>query len=236
MRGFWDRRARENAFYYVDNRLDYRSPDIERFWADGEATVDDLLDRVGVAVEPSDTVVEIGCGVGRLTRTLAARAARVLAFDVSEHMLELAREHNPHLHNVEWMLGEGSTLAGVDDEVANACFSHVVFQHIPEPQITLAYVSEMGRVLRPGGWAAFQLSNDPAAHRWRLSARHRLLAAIGREPREQDDPAWLGSAVALDDLHAAARAGGMAVEQVIGAGTQFCLLLARKPGPEERSA
>ena len=46
----------------------------------------------------------------------------------------------------------------------DGCFSHVVFQHIPDPPITLNYVREMGRVLRPGGWALFQVSNDPTIH------------------------------------------------------------------------
>lgn len=233
MRAFWDKRARENAYYYVDNRLDYRSPDMEQFWADGEGTVDDVLALLGATIRPSDTVVEIGCGVGRLTRVLAARAERVIAFDVSEDMLALAREHNEHLGNVEWQLGEGSTLGRVPDAAADACFSHVVFQHIPDPQITLRYVAEMGRVLRPGGWSAFQISNDPAIHRPRQTGK-RLLAALRRAPQGQNDPAWLGSAVDLEDLRGAAAGGGMAVERMVGEGTQFCLVLTRRAASVDR--
>lgn len=44
----------------------------------------------------------------------------------------------------------------------------------------------------------------------------------------QDAPEWLGSAVALDDLREAAGRGGMHVETVVGEGTQFCLVLARR--------
>ena len=36
MQRFWDARAREDAFYFVDNTLNYRAPDLERFWAGGE--------------------------------------------------------------------------------------------------------------------------------------------------------------------------------------------------------
>ena len=35
---FWDERAREDAFYFVDSRLDYGDPDVERFWAGGART------------------------------------------------------------------------------------------------------------------------------------------------------------------------------------------------------
>lgn len=228
MRRFWDARARENPLYFVDNTADYRQPDAERFWQEGEAAVERILAALGADVGPRDHVVEIGCGVGRLTRALAARAGSVTALDVSAEMLAAARRLNPDLAGVQWLHGDGTTLAGIGDDSTDACFSHVVFQHIPDPRITLGYVHEMGRVLRPGGWAAFQVSNDPSVHRRRVTLRRRLLALTGRAPRGQHHPAWLGSAVDLDELRATADGAGMAVERVEGAGTQFCLVLLRR--------
>jgi SAM-dependent methyltransferase len=115
---------------------------------------------------------------------------------------------------------------------ADACFSHVVFQHIPDPQVTLGYVREMGRVLRPGGWSAFQISNDPDIHRPRkVALRTRVAVALKREPSGRDDPAWLGSYIELDALRAAADDGGMDVERVEGQGTQYCCVLLRRRGP-----
>jgi SAM-dependent methyltransferase len=230
-RRFWDARADEDAFFFVDNRLDYRNPDLDRFWRGGEADLDKLLDALGVALAGSDSVVEIGCGVGRLTRVLAARAADVRALDVSQRMLDLAQQHNGGLANVTWLLGDGASLAGIDTASADACVSHVVFQHVPDPAITLCYVREMGRVLRPGGWAGFQVSNDPSIHRPRRGMarmRDALKALVGRAPRGQANPAWRGSAVDLDALRAAAADGGMEVERVEGEGTQYCLVLARR--------
>jgi SAM-dependent methyltransferase len=230
-RSFWDARAAEDAFFFVDNRLDYRHPDLDRFWKGGEEDLDTLLGSLGVALEGSESVVEIGCGVGRLTRVLARRAADVRALDVSERMLQLAREHNAELANVSWTLGDGASLAGIETSSADACVSHVVFQHVPEARITLAYVREIGRVLRPGGWAAFQVSNDPAIHRPRRGVRRlrlALKALAGRAPRGQSAPAWRGSAVELGDLRAAAAEGGMSVERIEGEGTQYCLVLTRR--------
>ena len=140
-------------------------------------------------------------------------------------MLDVARRMNPQLENVTWLHGDGTTLAGVASASADACVSHVVFQHIPDPEVTLGYVREMGRVLRPGGWAAFQVSNDPAVHRPRAAGPPRPWQ---RRPRGQSHPAWLGSAVDLERLGAAAADGGMAVEKVSGEGTQFCLVLTRR--------
>ena len=231
MPSFWDRRADEDAFYFVDNRVEYGDPDLDRFWQGGRENLDRILEQLGVRLARSDRVVEIGCGVGRLTRVIAERAAGVRALDVSERMLERARELNPELANVSWILGDGRSMAGIEDASADACVSHVVFQHIPDPAVTLGYVREIGRVLRPGGWAAFQVSNDPSVHRppgarGRLSAW--LGALTGRGPRGQTNPAWRGSAVELDDLRSTAEASGMDVERVVGAGTQFCLVLTRR--------
>jgi SAM-dependent methyltransferase len=228
---FWDERAREDAYFFVDNRLVYGRTDAERFWRAGESDLDRFLGSLGASIRPSDTVVEVGCGVGRLTRVIAERADRVEAIDVSAEMLAIARREHRGLHNVRWLQGDGTSLAGIEDASADACVSYVVFQHIPDPAVTLGYVREMGRVLRPGGWAAFQVSNDPAVHRppSRITrARRRALAALGRFPRGQSAAPWLGSSVEVSALRTAASDGGMGIDRVVGEGTQFCLVLARR--------
>jgi ubiquinone/menaquinone biosynthesis C-methylase UbiE len=225
---FWDARAREDAMFFVDDREPYGQADEARFWKQGERDLDHVLGGLGAQIVRGDTVVDVGCGVGRLTRVIAGRAARVYAIDVSAQMLAQARDHNAQLDNVEWVHGDGTTLRPIPDAVANAVISHVVFQHVPDPRITYGYVAEMGRVLRPGGWAALQVSNDPSIHRATQSLGQRVKAAVGRAPRGQDDPKWLGSAVDLDELRATAARAGMEAERIEGEGTQFCLVLLRR--------
>jgi len=233
MRDFWDARARENAFYYVDNRVDYRDPDRVSFWDGGRRSLEAILERTGAEIGPGDRVVEIGCGVGRVTRWLAARAAEVVAVDVSEEMLARAMALNPELANVTWLLGDGRSLEPVEDGAADVVFSDVVFQHIPDPEVQLGYVREIGRVLRPSGWAAFQVSNDRRVHVRRPLAerlRTRIRGALRRGPRAQEHPAWLGAAVDLDELRRVAGAAGMDLERVAGEGTQHCHVLLRRRG------
>jgi SAM-dependent methyltransferase len=229
MERFWDERAEENAYFFVDNRLDYRTPDLERFWALGESDLETFLDALGVTLASSDRVVEVGCGVGRLTRAIALRVDQVIGVDISREMLARARQNLNRQSNIELVHGDGTSLAGIGDASADACLSHVVFQHIPEPAIVMGYVREMARVLRPGGWAGFQVSNDPKVHRpGRRGAVSGLLGRLSRGPGGMDHPAWLGSAVDLDELESVARGAGMALERVDGRGTQFCLVLARR--------
>jgi SAM-dependent methyltransferase len=130
---------------------------------------------------------------------------------------------------VDWRVGDGETLAGVDTASVDGVISHVVFQHLPDPAITYGYVEEMGRVLKPGGWAAFQVSDHPALHR-REPLRRLLGRRLSGGPRGAGHPAWLGSAVDLDHLRAVAAEAGLSVERILGEGSQYCLVLLRRGG------
>lgn len=230
MERFWDARAREDAYWFVDSRLEYGSPDEAAFWRGGEESLDRLLEVLGAHLEADQFALDIGCGIGRLTRPLAARTARVIGLDVSSEMLSEARRLNAGLDNVEWVHGDGVSLQPVADATVDVCISHVVFRHIPDPQITLGYIRDMGRVLRPGGVAAFELSNDPEPHRRRPArdVRSRVAARLGRRPHGIADEAWLGSFVDLNEIAKVAAEGGLNVEATYGEGTEFCAVLLRR--------
>lgn len=107
-----------------------------------------MLSGLEVRLGGEDVVVEIGCGLLRITRVLAARPRRVVALDVSDEMLARARVPSPDLGNVEWVLGDGRSLTPLPDASVDACVSVVVLQHVPDPEITLDYVRDLGRAPR----------------------------------------------------------------------------------------
>ncbi len=236
MADFWDERAREDALFFVDDRLRYDPARAEGdetwFWAEGERLLQELLDRADAPeIDPGSTTLDVGCGVGRFTRVLAQRSVQVHGVDVSPEMLDRARRLLGSHANVQLHQGDGVSIP-LPDASVDVAVSFVVFQHIPDPQITLGYLRELGRVLRPGGWICVQLSNDPAVHRAdradvpRPRLRDRLL---GRVPKGTDDPAWLGSAVTLEQLDEALAAGGLRSAHRSGEGTQYLLERAVKP-------
>jgi len=63
-----------------------------------------LADRAGPTA--ADTVVEIGVGLGFLTRELAARAGRVVAVEIDARLHQLAREELADVPAIEWVLGD----------------------------------------------------------------------------------------------------------------------------------
>lgn len=114
------------------------------------------LERNGVELPGTGHCVELGCGVGRLTRWLAPHFGRVTGIDVSPGHLELARAHvGRHADNVDFVrmrrLEDLGALAPI-----NAFYSFIVLQHNPPP-IMEAVLERIFERLAPGGIAYFQL-------------------------------------------------------------------------------
>jgi len=67
-----------------------------------------LLGRIADAADlrPDDVVVEVGAGLGTLTRLLAERAGRVLAVEIDAGLLEVLREQVAGMANVQIIPGD----------------------------------------------------------------------------------------------------------------------------------
>ncbi len=110
------------------------------------------------------TVLDLGCGVGRLTGELAALAGRAIGVDPVEEMLALA----PAQPGVDYRrLEDPAGPLPLADEEANVAFTCLVLGGIDGE--ALARVSEeLLRVLKPGGLVmlAESVSEQPAAGHW----------------------------------------------------------------------
>jgi hypothetical protein len=68
---FWDEKARENPYWCVSSAGPYEGRNLAEFWASGPKISNDLKSSSRYDPRRTDTVVEIGCGLGRLTRDIA---------------------------------------------------------------------------------------------------------------------------------------------------------------------
>jgi SAM-dependent methyltransferase len=107
-----------------------------RFVADLGAPVLDLL-----APRPGEDVLDLGCGDGALTRTLAASGARVIGVDSSPELLASAAALG-----LDVRLADGQRLPF--EAEFDAVFSNAALHWMPDPDAVLAGVR---RALRPGG-------------------------------------------------------------------------------------
>jgi SAM-dependent methyltransferase len=130
-----------------------------------------LLGVIEPALKPAlrkgARVLDLGCGVGDLTRAMARRHPTVgfVGVDVSPAMLHLARSQPKGPGTVRFVLGDGRTLPRVG--ALDGAWSVVLFQHIP-PEAREGYVREVAERLLPGGIFCVQLVDDDAADvaRW----------------------------------------------------------------------
>ena len=207
MHADWDRRARENAPFYVCTTA-ADSP--ESFAASGER---DLAEKVldGLDVSPRWRVLEIGCGVGRLLAPLSARVARVVGVDISEEMLGRARERCASLPNVELEQTDGR-LDFLADGAFDFVFSHIVFQHLPRKAYAERYFREAFRVLAPGGIFRVQVDgrSRQVFRRWIADS-------------------WSGVVFSARELSRRLERAGFRVTEIRGEGTQYLRATAIKP-------
>ncbi len=153
----WPTLARRRAY---SDRLYTADP--ARFAGEPSRFVAWVLDRI-----PRDPkgleVLELGCGVGRDSRALAAAGCRVRAVDHSAVALARARLRRVEDGPVEFIESEllselGRTGATSQDLV----YAHGVYMAFSEPELD-RLVREVRRVLRPGGLHAFAVRStaDP---------------------------------------------------------------------------
>jgi SAM-dependent methyltransferase len=103
-------------------------------------------------------MLELGCRAGRMTTSFAKHFEHVYAFDLSHEMLARARPMRTEERNILWLLSNGADLSCVASDSMDFVFSYLVLQHLPEEALTLQYLGEMLRVLRPGGVFLFQFN------------------------------------------------------------------------------
>ncbi len=160
----WSRLGKENPYWSVisSDRFDVRNfaEHQEIFWASGEQEVLRLrqwMKRNRITLPPHSVCLEYGCGTGRITRWLSREFARVVACDISEGHLQLARQavQPTQGHQVDFVRVD--RLSCLDKLPSfDILFSVLVLQHNPPPVIAHILDKLLAR-LRPGGVAYFQL-------------------------------------------------------------------------------
>ena len=155
--------------------------DVDEFSATGEAEIAHVLTVAGSLGRPSrhERALDFGCGVGRLTRALAARFDSVVGVDVSTEMIEQARQHNGASPGYELRLNTDGDLRRFDSRSFDFVYSNIVLQHLRSvPEIT-GYLDELLRITRPDGLTVFGLANR-IPFPYSLEVRRRVYALLRR--------------------------------------------------------
>jgi ubiquinone/menaquinone biosynthesis C-methylase UbiE len=142
----------------------------------------------GIEFPPTARVLEVGCGTGVLTRTLAGwpNVATVVGVDPAPALLERARAAASDLDNLSFQEADGRSLPFDDREFDVAIFDSTLC-HVPEPERAVA---EAFRVLKEGGLLA-AFDGDYATTTVAMSQTDPLQACVEAMMANSVNDRWL---------------------------------------------
>lgn len=216
MRDDWNRRAREDAHYYV--AFGRRDQADNEFFETGSQVVSALRQELkrGVPAEGrARRFLEIGCGPGRLMKPMSANCGEIHGVDVSDEMIARARANLASVPHAHAHTGTGATLDGFASDSFDFVYSYAVFQHIPSPQVVWSYLNEVLRVLKPGGLARLQINGLP--------------------PTAKAYTTWEGVRIQPDEIRDFAARQRIRLLALEGLGTQYMWTTWRKAAPEPQT-
>ncbi|MET0283769.1 MAG: class I SAM-dependent methyltransferase [Polyangiales bacterium] len=112
---------------------------------------DELVAWLAPYLSSSARVLDFGCGIGRIAEALAPRVARLDGVDLSANMVDVARTRCAPLANVHIRQIEGRDLRAFADASFELALAVDSFPYVVEAGLERALLSELRRVLAPGG-------------------------------------------------------------------------------------
>lgn len=163
-KSLWEQLARENSKYYINS-------DKGRGITEEEFKNSGLKDYIKYILEDNllmdefrhcgerVTIVDLGCGTGRITEFMVDDFDKVVGLDISKEMIRQAKERLNGYTNVELLETDGETIPLPDDSVA-IVFSYLVFQHMKERSMVEKNFKEVFRILIPEGIFKVRIRSD----------------------------------------------------------------------------
>ena len=103
-------------------------------------------------LRPEDRILEIGCGIGSVVYKLSSKGHNIAGIDISGEAIE----HGRKKYGAIRLEVQAAETLPYEDESFDVVLSFDLFEHIAEID---KHISEVMRVLRPGGYYLFQTPN-----------------------------------------------------------------------------
>ncbi len=215
MKRDWNHRAQENSKWYINTvRLDQTEDEFDVTGLNEINTLilPELVLMTGGRDPRELKFLEIGCGIGRMTKHLATIFGEVHSTDVSGEMIRQARQRLGHLQNVHLHETSGVDFAALPDDTFDVAFSAYVFQHVPSKAVIESNIRDAYRVIKPGGILRVHTNGVEA-----------------QSYAEAEKNTWAGATFTEAEARDLARELGAQLISVYGGDTMFCWTMMRKP-------
>ncbi len=170
------------------------------------AKADSFLEVLTPSLTSATEALELGCGDGRISRSVAPHVAHLVCTDVSKTMVDEAAKNLVGNENVSCEKVNGFALAAFADESFDVVFAQGVLTYM-DPAPLLALLDEVHRVLRSSGICVFNFStiDDMTSAQYllrvaRTGARKRRFSAAVERPYAESQIHAMYRAVGLDVL------------------------------------
>lgn len=129
-------------------------------------------------------VLDIGCGGGILSESMARRAQHVTGIDLAAKALGVARLHalEAGVENLQYREIAAEALAAQQPAAFDIVTCMEMLEHVPDPS---SIVRASSTLLRPGGWAFFStLNRNPKSFLFGIVAAEYLLQLLPKGTHE----------------------------------------------------
>jgi len=164
MKKLWDKLARTNSKYYINSDKGKGITEAEFIKSGFDDYIkhiveDKLINSLWKGrMWTNFTVLDLGCGIGRITENMTDDFRAVIGIDISGEMIRQARKRVKR-ENVRFMETDGESI-GLIDGCVDFVFSYLVFQHFKERKMVESNFKEVYRVLKPKGIFKVRIRSD----------------------------------------------------------------------------
>jgi 2-polyprenyl-6-hydroxyphenyl methylase/3-demethylubiquinone-9 3-methyltransferase len=154
-------------------------------------------------------VVDVGCGGGILSESMASEGARVTGIDLAEKPLKVAKLHQLESGvKVDYRLIAAEELAAAEPESFDVVTCMEMLEHVPDP---VSVMTACARMVKPDGWVFFStLNRNPKSYLFAIVGAEYVLNML---PKGTHD--W-GRFIKPHELAAYARQAGLDTVELMG--------------------
>jgi ubiquinone/menaquinone biosynthesis C-methylase UbiE len=106
------------------------------------------LEKVLAELPMSEIAMDVACGPGRFTETLAAHSQKLIQTDYSPHMLDINREDHPLGSKNGGYFQADARAIPLSDNSVDLIFCHRFLNHIPDSSDRVNIMKEFARISR----------------------------------------------------------------------------------------
>ncbi len=163
----------------------------------------------GLAQLPGKRVVDVGCGGGILSESMARLGATVKGIDLADKPLKVAQLHGLESGvQVDYEAISAENLAAREPAAFDVVTCMEMLEHVPDPAATIAACAAMAK---PGGWLFFTtLNRNPKSFLFAIVGAEYVLRLLPRGTHEY------AKFIKPSELADAARDAGLDLHELIG--------------------